>query len=226
MDKELNPWDHMQPYTKFMRKKAEGKVEANIETLQCKNLIKEVYETGMKVLDVGCGAGHYLYILKQIDEKLIYIGIDQTKYSIEQAREVFEYDNLELTKFINVDIQDIWGLKPVYDIVFCFNFLLHLEDYHKVLENMLSLTKKYLFIRTYLFKTTLRDKRSPYLGHVDVRYVNKFKIPYIAWDKKEMIDFIKSKGDFEVEEIQDYTDYLIKMKGVENIWKILKVTRN
>ena len=44
----------------------------------------------MKLLDVGCGAGHYLKSIKErLNKTVDYIGLDATKYYIDLAKKAF-----------------------------------------------------------------------------------------------------------------------------------------
>ena len=43
---------------------------------QLQKIIKKDYRKKMKVLDVGCAAGHYFHNLYKIDKNIDYTGID------------------------------------------------------------------------------------------------------------------------------------------------------
>ena len=77
-------------------------------TKQLVELAKGVYKPGMKVLDVGCAAGHYYNGLKRIDDKISYYGVDATKAYIEFAKEHFH--NNPNTTF---EVADIFNLPAI-----------------------------------------------------------------------------------------------------------------
>ena len=82
-------------------KRVTGELQEMESTKQLVDLISDIYQPGMKVLDVGCAAGHYYNGLARIDSDLDYSGVDATIPYIEFAKNYFK-DNkkLKVTKSI------------------------------------------------------------------------------------------------------------------------------
>ena len=61
-------------------------------------IVSKIYKPEMKILDVGCAAGHYYNSLKKVDKNILYFGIDATKAYIQFAKNCFR-KNIEESKF-------------------------------------------------------------------------------------------------------------------------------
>ena len=111
----------------------------------CK-IIDPLYEKGTKVLDVGCGAGHYLRSFKaRVDEKMNYTGDDGTEYFVKLAKKAFGKNY----KFLKGDIFNLQFKKNEFDLVICSNVILHLPPPPaKAISELIRGAKKYVVIRT------------------------------------------------------------------------------
>ena len=109
-------WDLDESVEQRTFKRVIGELEEMESTKQLVEIISEIYEPGMKILDVGCAAGHYYNGLKRIDENIQYYGVDSTVPYINFAKEHFK-DNPNTT----FAIEDIFNLpdsfKSKFDIV-------------------------------------------------------------------------------------------------------------
>jgi len=97
--------------------------------------------TTAKILDVGCGVGHYGYVLKSYLGLYEYIGIDKSKWIIENTPyKDLDMRYMDITKGIALPDSD-------YDLVLCIDVLEHLEekDLDKTLQIMSLLGKKFIF---------------------------------------------------------------------------------
>lgn len=132
-------------------KRATGELSEMESTKQLVEMVKEVYEPGMKILDVGCGPGHYYRGLRRIDESINYTGLDATKVYIDFAKDVFRDIN---AKFVVGDIFNIPDEIVKCEIVFCCNLILHLPDFRIPIKNLLKVCKNYCIIRTLVSNNT------------------------------------------------------------------------
>lgn len=139
-------WDWDKSYGDYFYKRAIGETDEMFSSVALTEQIKNIYKTEMKVLDVGCGAGHYLRSLRsRLDENISYLGIDITTYYIELAKKAYKNPNL----FKIGSIFDIPTSTDEFDIVMCNNVILHLKAPPiKALSELIRVSKKYIIIRT------------------------------------------------------------------------------
>ncbi len=129
------------------------------------NIISQYIDKNNLILDVGCGAGHYLISLnKTLTTEFNYHGIDATLNYIELAQKAFANNQNFLKKCqeINFNQDDIFALnlpENYADIVMCNNVLLHLPFIEKPLNELLRVAKKYLIIRTLIDEYAFRIKQ-------------------------------------------------------------------
>lgn len=139
-------WDKEKDYGKLLYKRAIGELDEMESSKALCSIISPLYKDRVKVLDVGCGAGHYLRSLRsRIDEDIDYTGVDATEYYVELARTAFGDDTL----FLNGDIYELPFDDESFDIVICNNLILHLPPPPtKPISELLRTSSKYVVIRT------------------------------------------------------------------------------
>lgn len=138
--------------------RARGDLPEMEATKQLVEMVSEVYQSGMRLLDVGCNTGHYLRGLRRLDADISYVGVDAYPHYIEKAREIHA-DNPNAS-FKTCDIMKPLPAELQSDIVICCNVLVHLPDYRKALHNLIESTGKYCFIRTSLGEGTTVSMRA------------------------------------------------------------------
>lgn len=177
-----------------------GELPEMESTKQLVKLVSQVYEPGMKILDVGCAAGHYYKGLVRINREIEYMGIDSTVPYIEFAKDYFK-DNPKAI-FRVADIFDLPDEIGVFDIVFCCNVILHLPDFRIPIMNLLKATKRVCIIRTlisvhtHLCKFLYTDEYDENGNPTNFVYQNTYSYKLIK-------DYINSLGDYSVELIED-----------------------
>lgn len=138
--------------------RARGNLPEMESTRQLAELVGEVYQPGMRVLDVGCNAGHYLRGLRRVDPELDYVGVDAYSHYIDQATEIFSDD--PHARFEIKDIHEPLFPDDPFDVVFCCNVILHLPDFRTPLANLLESTREVCFVRTLLGERTTKVRRA------------------------------------------------------------------
>jgi SAM-dependent methyltransferase len=146
-------WDRDDSVEQRTYKRVTGELPEMECTKQLVDLVGQVYMPGMKVLDVGCAAGHYYNGLKRIDSAIQYYGVDATAAYIDFARKYFAGNGN--TTF---DVADIFKLPDdftgKFDIVYCCNVLLHLPSFQVPLRNLINASSKHCIVRTLLSEKT------------------------------------------------------------------------
>lgn len=197
-------WDKDESVEQRTYKRATGELPEMECTKQLVRIIADVYAPEMKILDVGCAAGHYYNGLKRVDQVVQYHGVDATVPYIDFAKKHFAGN--PNTRF---DVADIFALPREFagkfDIVYCCNVLLHLPSFQVPLANLLAATRKHCIVRTLLSDKT-HLSRLLYSDSFDERgeptdFVFQNTYSHALFEKT-----IRALGDFRVEFIDDSFD--------------------
>ena len=157
-------WEKNEEYGKVLYARA---IKQNPEMESSKaaaKIVDSILQKNDLILDVGCGAGHYLVSLdKTLSLPFSYYGIDATSYYIDLARQAFSADQKSnplrtSTNFENGDIFNLPLKDNFADIVMCNNVFLHLPSIKKALSELWRVTKKYVIVRTLIGNTSFRIK--------------------------------------------------------------------
>lgn len=139
-------WNKDKAYGDLLYKRATGDLDEMESSKALCKILSPFYENRMKVLDVGCGAGHYLRSLRlRIDENMDYTGVDATEYYVELARKAFG----NASRFLYGNISNLQFKDNSFDIVICNNLILHLPPPPiKPISELIRVSSKYIVIRT------------------------------------------------------------------------------
>jgi len=109
-------------------------------------IIASLYVPGMGVLDVGCGAGHYLRSLRdRVDPEIDYSGIDITEHYIDLAKKAFP----EVPGFAVGDACALDFADDSFDIVICMNVIPNLPPPPSTaIRELLRVSRGHVIIRT------------------------------------------------------------------------------
>lgn len=239
-------WDKNDSVEQRTYKRVTGELPEMESTKQLVELVADIYKPGMKVLDVGCAAGHYYNGLSRIDSEISYHGVDATSAYIEFARKHFK-DN-PFTKFDVVDIFDMPDrFHEQFDIVFCCNVILHLPSFQVPLKNIITASKKYCIIRTlvsdktHLSKLLYSDSFDENGQPTDFVFQNTYSYNMVENVVRDLgnykIEFIDDKFDAQAinDECRDYAHLQTAVTRVQNgvqiagskvfEWKWIKITK-
>ena len=146
MDDKWKVWDRDDGYGEVLYKRAVGELPEMESSKKIARVLKKYITKNESVLDVGCGAGHYLKSLRrEIGNSFSYLGIDATPDYINQAKKAFASD--DKSGFMRADIYDIKLPDSSYDIVMCNNVLLHLPSINKPLSELIRVAKSHVIVR-------------------------------------------------------------------------------
>lgn len=148
-------WDTEKAYGDVLFKRATGEFQEMESSKAAAKHIKKIITPGESILDVGCGAGHYLVSLKKtISSNFKYVGVDVTKSYIDLAKNAFLNE-----KDVDFQVADIFKLPfpdKSFDIVMCNNVFLHLPSIKEPLQELCRIAKKTVLIRTMVGKRSFR----------------------------------------------------------------------
>ena len=93
------------------------------------------------ILDVGCGEGHVIRLIRNNDWNLKLVGLDIDKNSLKMAKEKIENVN-----FIYGDIYELPFDDNSFDLVICSEVLEHLKKPALAMKELNRVASKFLFL--------------------------------------------------------------------------------
>jgi ubiquinone/menaquinone biosynthesis C-methylase UbiE len=156
-------WNNDKRYGEVLFKRATGEFPEMESSKALARLIKTLLKPGNSVLDVGCGAGHYLRSLRrEIGRNFTYTGVDATEHYLELARKAFPGEK-DVT-FTRGDIYQLPFPAGSFDIVTCNNLLLHLPSIEKPVSELIRVARSSIVIRSLIGDRSFRIQDLEILG--------------------------------------------------------------
>lgn len=148
----------MPSYGEVLYKRAIGEAPEMESSKAAARRLKGILKQGDTVLDVGCGAGHYLRSLRNnFDFSFPYMGIDATQSYVDLA--VKAYKNDPAASFRQGDIEALPVKDQSFSVVLCMNVLLHLPRILPAMRELWRVTGRTLLIRTLVGEKSFRIKQ-------------------------------------------------------------------
>jgi SAM-dependent methyltransferase len=192
-------WQHDHGYGDLMRNRSLGKEPEMESAKQLLRLVSEVYEPGMSMLDVGCGAAHFWRSLRRLDEDIRYCGVDFTLSYLQIAQEVWH--SRPACTFVCGDTFALPFPADSFDIVSSVTVLQNLPEYQTPVRELFQTARKVLFMRLLLSEITHVIKRYEYPLNKDK--TGPEYVYYNIWNTDEFIDYVYSLGASRVDVIPD-----------------------
>jgi ubiquinone/menaquinone biosynthesis C-methylase UbiE len=188
-------WGKDTAYGDVFFARAKGKAPEMESSKATARQLRGILTEGSTVLDVGCGAGHYLRSLRREHTfPFSYQGVDVTPQYIQLAKKAFDGD--PLARFRTARVEKLPFGPKAFDIVLCCNVLLHVPAIVKPLRELWRVTKHTLLVRTLIGKSNFRIKQVheslPFKGKTDpifdakgepknFHYYNIYSEAYVRW---------------------------------------------
>ncbi|MDK2978415.1 MAG: hypothetical protein PWP52_1129 [Bacteroidales bacterium] len=217
-------WDNNNKYGETLYKRATGELPEMESSKALAKIIQQKIGSPEKILDVGCGAGHYLKSLRnQLKAEFIYTGVDATKNYIELAKKAFA-DDREASFFVS-DIYNLEVDDKSNDLVISCNLLLHLPAIVKPINELVRVAKDAVIIRLLCGERSFRiqDVHPEENGNeftedgnpINYYYYNIYSKDYLKniFSKIERIDSYEIIDDLDynceniVNSIEEHQDY-------------------
>ena len=147
MNTQWKVWDQNKSYGEVLYKRAVGELPEMESSKRVAKEVKQFAAPDLTILDVGCGAGHYLRSLRrELGESFSYTGCDATENYVALAKQAFARD-----KNASFKVSDIFALDfedNSFDVVICNNLLLHLPSIERPLQELTRVARKHVVVRT------------------------------------------------------------------------------
>ena len=151
----LNEYKNNKNNANVYYKRAIGKFPEMETSKAMAKIIKKILINEDKILDVGCGSGHFLRSLRRIIKKnFLYTGIDPYEIFLKKAKLAWKKD--KNANFIKGNIYNLPIKKNKFDISYSSNVFIHLNDIEKPLKELFRVTKKAIIIRTVLHEVSYK----------------------------------------------------------------------
>ena len=143
-------------------------IERNAE-----KFLKEIgIKKGMKVLDFGCGKGHYVIPLsKVVGKEGVVLGIDKDKETLRELSEIIEEKNFSNIRLIEADL--FIPLKnSCVDAVLCYDVIHYFKDRKNLYTQIYRILKKDGFLSLYP-KHNKEDFPLMELAYINIQEIEK-----------------------------------------------------
>ena len=212
---EFNIWEHSTIVRDLYTRRAQGQDEMDAAA-QTVEILAPYIESGMTVLDAGCGSGYYYWSFKRRNLDIEYHGLDYSPSLIDIGRRELAVAGLPPERLQAGTIENI---TDVFDAVICCNTLSWCPDFRLPLERLLSAARKFIVIRTNLGAETVYRYEPD--GYLDDGY-NHLKAYWNQYSEADMTAFMREMG-FEVMPIVDRRTggELELVVGKPYFWKFL-----
>ena len=172
----LNEYKNNHNNAKVYYERAIGKTPEMETSKAMSKQLKKIIKQEDKILDVGCACGHfYRSIKKRVKKNFYYTGVDPYKIFLKKGK--IAWKNNKNVKFIKGNIYNLPFRNNEFDISFCSNVFIHLNDIKKPLKEIMRVTKRKIIIRTVLFDVSYKIQlvyNKKWWSDVDVSPINEF----------------------------------------------------
>ena len=172
----LNEYKNNKNNAKVYYNRAIGKSPEMETSKAMANFVNQKIYPNNKILDVGCATGHfYRSLKKKIKKKFFYTGLDPYSIFLDKAKLAWKKE--KNVNFVKGNIYKLPFKKNEYDISFCSNVFIHLNDVVKPLKEILRVTKKTTIIRTVLFDVSYKIQlvyNNKWWADTNIKPVNEF----------------------------------------------------
>lgn len=163
---------------KYLDKKQE------MDKLLDKLITPFIVDKKLRILDAGCGIGHSLYFLNQLNPESEFLGVDQTPVYIKKAKEFF--GKIKNLSFEVNDVEDLPLTYPKsFDITVSRAVISWIPYYDDFVKALMDVTKKHIFISSlfydgdidFITKVRMYKGESGKLNHSVDEYRNVYGLP-------------------------------------------------
>jgi SAM-dependent methyltransferase len=189
-DPKLNIWEHSKELQKLCRRRAlDLEQEMDCAAQGALLLAPFVDRPKMRLLDVGCGGGHFYHSLTRLRLVVDYFGLDYSPAMVRIARGAFRKLGLNPEKIILGNVCDLRDFDC--SLVVMINTLSFNSDFREPLDRLAGTGAKVMVIRDNFGPKTIIKWEVD--GFLDPDF-NHLKGYWNQWSRHEVADFLDSLG--------------------------------
>ncbi|MDR2300647.1 MAG: class I SAM-dependent methyltransferase [Deltaproteobacteria bacterium] len=190
---ELNIWEHSQALRELCYRRGldlEPEMDCAAQGAELlAPFIKSSQNKRLKLLDVGCGGGHFYHSLKRRGLEVDYRGLDYSPSIVAVARKAFIELGLDPQKIILGDLRDLTGFEC--DLAAMINVLSFNADFREPLNRLAETGARVLVIRDFFGPKTVITYETD--GFLDNGF-NHLKGYWNEWSSPEVADCLSALG--------------------------------
>lgn len=150
-------WDDKSEYGDLLYRRAIGDLPEMESAKATARMLKGMIRPGDRILDVGCGVGHYLRSLRrEIPAPFAYHGLDATVGYIERAKAAWQHDpqaSFEVGDAFRLPFPD-----ASFDLAMSCNLFLHLPSIRLPLAELVRVARRTVLVRTLVAERSFQVK--------------------------------------------------------------------
>jgi SAM-dependent methyltransferase len=189
-DPELNIWEHSGGLKELLRRRAmdlEPEMDCAAQAAEILGALD--LAPGSRLLDLGCGAGHFLHSLRRRGIPLEYLGLDSSPIAVGIGRKAFLELSLDPEKIRLASMDDLRGESA--DCALFMNVLSFCPDFRRPLDRAAECGVSRILIRdSFGSETVMRWEED---GYLDPGW-NHLKGYWNTWSRAEMRGFLEGLG--------------------------------
>jgi SAM-dependent methyltransferase len=156
-DQDWRVWDGKNDYGDILFQRAIGQLPEMESAKATALLLKEIIQPDDTILDVGCGAGHYLRSLRrELDVPFKYVGVDATPGYVALAKKAWAGD--DRARFETADIFELPFADNTFDVVMSCNLFLHLPSIRVPFRELIRVSRRQTLVRTLIGERSFQIK--------------------------------------------------------------------
>ncbi|MDR1312959.1 MAG: class I SAM-dependent methyltransferase [Deltaproteobacteria bacterium] len=197
-DPELSIWEHSEGLRRLLKRRAlDQEPEMDCAAQAAEILGSLGLAPGSRLLDLGCGAGHFLHSLRRRGIELDYAGLDSSPAAVNAGKDAFAGLSLDPGMLRLASMDDLKGVRA--DAALFMNVLSFCPDYRRPVDRAAGCGAKAILIRDNFWPETVISWDID--GYLDSGW-NHLKGYWNRYSYSEMECFLGSLG-FACERIQD-----------------------
>lgn len=211
-------WEKDDAYGDVFFRRATGALPEMESSKAASGILRDWVVNGSRILDVGCGGGHYLRSFRaRIPTAFHYMGVDITPRYVGLARSAHASD--PDASFQVADIHELPFEDASFDIVTCNNVLLHLPAIKRPLEELCRVSRRHVLVRTLVGERSFRIQEVRGTGDEfmddgvprEFNHYNIYSAPYV----RRVLKGIGRVQAIEIAEDRDFDPVRIQAAAAE-----------